>query len=127
MNDATLLHRQIHPDFVQAGTITSQVFRLTPKDKGRLSVYDGDQITADEAWRHYTSELGYPSCGVMAVSVGECKALGLSVESDPARYPEHAVIIFEGLRGSALKRKSDALTVAADNRGWQYRAGESVA
>jgi len=46
MTDETLVHRQIHPSFVQAGFPTSQAFRPTPKDESKLSVYDGDMITA---------------------------------------------------------------------------------
>ena len=122
MNDETLLYRQVHPRFVQAGEMTSQVFQPTPKDEGKLSVYDGDIIGPDESWRHYTAQQGLPSCGVVAVSVAECKALGLSVQPDPAPYLEHAVIVFEGLSGTATKRKADRLKADAVRRGWLYRA-----
>lgn len=126
MNNETLLYRQVHPLFVHAGEVTSQVFRPTPKDEGKLSVYDGDLIAPDESWRHYTSQLGLPSCGVLAVSVAECEALGLSVESDPVPYPAHAVIVFEGLSRSARERKSDGLRKAAISRGWRHRANEAA-
>jgi hypothetical protein len=53
MTDTSLIHRQVHPSFVQAGSIssqvfsvTSQVFKPTPKDLGKLSVYNGEKYTA---------------------------------------------------------------------------------
>jgi len=52
MNSGTLLHRQVNPSWVQQGRVTSQVFKPTPKDNHRLSVYDGDQVTALQAWLH---------------------------------------------------------------------------
>jgi hypothetical protein len=54
MTGATFLLRQVHPSFVQAGRVTSQAFRPTPKDRSLLSVYDGDQITPEAAWIHFT-------------------------------------------------------------------------
>jgi len=39
MTENTLLLRQVHPSFVQDGKITSQVFRPTPKDENKLSMY----------------------------------------------------------------------------------------
>ena len=44
MTPETLLHRMVHPTWLQNGLPTSQTFRPTPKDAGRLSVYDGSQI-----------------------------------------------------------------------------------
>lgn len=49
MTPQTQLLRQIHPNFVQAGRVTSQAFRPTPKDENHLSVYDGDQIQPEAA------------------------------------------------------------------------------
>jgi hypothetical protein len=57
MQSDTLLLRQIHPGFIQNGRVTSQAFRPTPKDKKKLSVYDGDKIDPEAAYRHYTEEL----------------------------------------------------------------------
>jgi len=122
MNDATLLHRQVHPSWFQQGRITSQVFRPTPKDQSLLSVYDGDLISAENAWRHYTGTLGYVSVGVVAVTVAECGTHKLQVRPDPEPFPEHAVVDFTNLPESAIKTKSKLLKAAADARGWQYAA-----
>ena len=121
MNPNTLLYRQIHPSWVQEGRATSQAFRPTPKDDNRLSVYDGDQITAEAAWKHYTLKL--PSVGVMAVTVAECEKRQLAVIPDPLPdFSEHALIDFTGLTANQTRRTAQQLTAAANARGWQFRA-----
>ena len=121
MNSDTLLHRQVHPSWVQQGRVTSQVFRPTPKDEKRLSVYDGDQITAEAAWNHYTNHLGHASAGVVAVTVAECGAQQLPVLPDPEPFPEHVLIDFTGFPENKIKQKAKHLRAAAESRGWQYR------
>jgi hypothetical protein len=69
VTDDTLLLRQVHPGFVQNDRPSSQIFRPTPKDELKLSVYDGDLITPEQSWKHFTGELGYRSVGVLAVTV----------------------------------------------------------
>lgn len=122
MNGETFLHRQVHPSWVQQGRITSQVFKPTPKDNYRLSVYDGDQVTALEAWLHYTTELGFLSIGVRAVTVAECEALKLPAEPDPKPFPAHAVIRFDACTPSQIEKKAKQLKAAAEARGWLHQA-----
>jgi hypothetical protein len=103
------------------GRVTSQLFRPTPKDENAVSVYDGDQISAEDAWRHYTEVQKLDSVGVLAVTVDECKCQALSIVADPAPYPEHVLIKFDNkLSNSAVKSKALCLKVAAETRGWQY-------
>lgn len=122
MTDATLLLRQIHPSFIQAGFATSQAFRPTPKDESKLSVYDGDQITAEASWVHYTTELQLESAGTMALAVAECQAENLPARSAPEPFPEHAVIDFDGLTDRQCRAKSKKLQGKAQVRGWLYQA-----
>ena len=122
MTTNTLLLRQVSPSWVQAGRITSQVFTPTRKDKKCLSVYDGDRITAKKAWNHYTSDIGFSSVGVMAVSVGECQAHDLPVYPAPEPFPEHVVIKFDGCSDNQIQKKAKHLKKAAEARGWQYEA-----
>lgn len=122
MTAATLLHRQVNPAWIQAGRITSQVFKPTPKDEKRLSVYDGDQITAEGAWGHFTRSLGHLSIGVVAVTVGECNQHELPVEPDPKPFREHVVIKFDDCNNSQVEKKAKHLKKAAESRGWQYKA-----
>lgn len=122
MNDDTFLYRQTHPRFVkQDGEVSSQAFSPTPKDKGRLSVYDGDMISPNDSYLHYTAALGYTSSGVVAVTVAECGAQGLPTYCDPGPFDEHAVVDFRGLTKSATERKARKLKDAANARGWLYR------
>lgn len=97
MTEETLLHRQVHPSFVKQGRVTSQAFRPTRKDDSRLSAYDGDQITPEAAWRHYTQELTEASVGVVSVAVRECCERQLRVDADPTEFAEHVVICFRAI------------------------------
>lgn len=121
MNSETLLLRQIHPRFVQRDRVTSQAFTPRWTDGNRLSVYDGDQIQPEAAWRHYTAEQSLQSAGV-TVSVAECTALELPVRADPEPFPQHAVVDFGGLGRNAINRAAKRLRDAATRRGWRYRA-----
>ena len=121
MNRKTLLLRQISPSWLDDGDPTSQAFIPTAKDKGYLSVYNGDMVTAEESWLYHTQELGLISVGVVAVSLGECAALELSVEPDPAPFPSHVIIKFTGYTNSRIRDKAKVLSILAEKRGWQYR------
>lgn len=122
MSEETLLYRQVHPSFLDGERPTSQVFKPTPKDQNRLSVYNGDKVSAQEAWKHYTQELGYKSVGVLAVQVQECTPLELDVQEAPLpNSPAHAVIIFPASwsRGK-IESVAKSLTSLAIKRNWQY-------
>ena len=82
MNSDTLLYRQVHPNWIKDDLPTSQAFTPTPKDALRLSVYDGDGISASSCWEHYTGQ-GLVSNGVVAVTLEECERFGLEVIPDP--------------------------------------------
>ena|SRR5690606_39382688 len=122
MKDDTHLLRQINPNWVQDGRITSQAFSPTPKDEQKLSCYDGDQITPDCAHHHFVETLGLRSSGVMAVTVQECADIDLPALPDPEPFKEHAVIDFNGFSKGDIKKKSKLLRSAAEQRDWLYRA-----
>ncbi len=126
MTPETLLHRQVHPSWLQEGRITSQVFKPTPKDEKKVSVYDGDQITPEKSWEHYTIILKYESIGVVDVTLNDCETQKLIVEPDPEPFPEHVVIKFDDYSNSQIEKKAKNLTRAADARGWQYRVDNGV-
>ena len=121
MTPETLLYRQVSATYVQHGEITSQVFKPTVKDNKRLSVYDGSQISAEDAWKHYVQALSHGSIGVVAVAAQECTDLQLDVETDPAPFKEHAIINFAALSRRQIERKADSLKQRALERGWQFR------
>lgn len=125
MTQDSLLLRQVNPNFVREGRITSQVFKPTPKDEKLLSVYNGDLITAQNSYRHYTDRLGFSSVGVVAVSVAECGKQSLPVISDPIPFPEHVVIDFQACSNAQITKKAKYLTQAARSRDWQYTADDA--
>ena len=121
MNEETLLYRQIHPDWIRDGNVTSQAFRPTPKDTGMLSVYDGDRITAISTWERHTGQ-GMKSSGVLAVTKEECERLGLRVVPDPLpESPEHVLIDFTGLSRSRTRQVARLMARMATARGWLFR------
>jgi hypothetical protein len=119
----SLLFRQVNPNWIRNGRVTSQVFQPTPKDQKKLSVYDGRKITAEDSYLHYTGKLGLASVGVMAVTVLECQQRDLVVTPEPKPcFPEHTIIDFSTHSNSTTKTKAKDLTAAAKVRGWQYNA-----
>ena len=122
MNDETLLYRVISSGvWVQSGHVSSQAFRPRRSDNKRLSVYDGDQITPQDAWSHYTREDYRLSVGVLAVTVSECSAQDLPTLPDPQTFAEHVLIDFSKFGTNQIKRKSSLLRDFAVARGWQFR------
>ena len=122
MTDDTLLLRQIHPNFVQLGRVTSQAFRPTPKDDFLLSFYDGDRIDAQTCWRHFVGTPGCRSAGVMAVTKSQCLEQDLPVNADGAPFPEHVSVDFSAFEKNVVEKKAKALAKLAQMRGWLYQA-----
>ncbi len=120
MNSTTFLLRQIHPSFIQAGRVTSQAFRPTPKDEKKLSVYDGDQISCEDAWEHYTDVLKLKSIGTQKLTIEECQRYGLTVIADPMTFKEHMLIDFSNFSEREIKKKAKSLRSFAEKRGWCY-------
>lgn len=123
MNDETLLLRQVHPNFFPDGEVSSQAFFPFPKDDGKLSVYDGDQITAEASYQHYAVTLGLESVGVWAVDGAEAVSVGLPHLSDPVSgNTAHAVIDFGTLAEKECRKLAKKLKKFAVDRGSLYRA-----
>ncbi|MDI9364495.1 MAG: hypothetical protein QM541_06070 [Flavobacterium sp.] len=128
MEKETLLHRQVHPSFVQADKIsvqvfiTSQVFKPTPKDDNKLSVYNSEKFTAKESFSHFVSEPKNNSIGVVSVNFEECNIEELTVVEDNLPFDGHCHIDFKDLTSNQVEKKAKKLKIAAINRGWQYKA-----
>jgi len=69
-----------------------------------------------------TTELGFSSIGVLAVTAAECWALDLPVEPDPEPFPAHAVIRFDACTPSQIEKKAKRLKAYGEARGWQHQA-----
>ena len=129
MNDSTLLYRQIHPAFLQQGHVSSQAFRPTIKDDNKLSVYNGDLISAKESYDHFTTVIHCQSAGVLAVNVRECLDEDLPVIDDPQTFDEHALIDFTSqslISKGMVLRKAETLRKFAISRGWRYIHSSSM-
>jgi hypothetical protein len=120
LNKATLLYRQIHPSWLQGERVTSQAFKPTPKDKKKLSLYDGDIVSAESSWKHFTMKQELLSIGCLAVTVEECSNQELDVEPDPETFPSHVLLNFEKHSGNQIEKKAKKLRVSALARGWQF-------
>ncbi len=120
MNDCTLLYRVVNSNYVQGDEVSSQAFRPRPQDRKRLSAYDGDQISPQAAWRHYTNDMSNPPAGVLGVTVSECSAEELPVQPDPVSFPEHVLIDFTEFGTNQIKKKSEHLRDKAIARGWLF-------
>ncbi len=125
MNSDTVLLRQIHPSFVQQGRVTSQAFRPTPKDEHKLSMYDGDQISAERSYRHHTESIGFASVDVLGVTVAECKDLELAVVPDPEPFPEHVFIDYSAFDKNVVEKKAKLLKAQTESHGWLFRFDSS--
>lgn len=122
MNPDTFLLRQAHPNFMNGLSITSQVFMPFPKDDGKLSAYDGDQIGAEECFKHYTEVLRNQSASVWAVTKAEADNEGVEGGPDPRPdSPAHAKIDFGSLPEKACRKIAKRLKSFALARGCQYR------
>lgn len=121
MTPSKLLLRQVHPGFVQAGRIASQVFRPTPKDEGYLSVDNGDLITPQLAWQHFAANPAVASAGTMAVTWAQCEELALPVQADAVPYPEHCSIDYTAHPKKAIEHKAKILRVHAQMLGWLWQ------
>lgn len=120
MNKSTLLYRQINACHIQNGYVSSSAFRPRKADNDKLSVYDGDKITPDQAFRHYTEDLKGSSEGVLGVTKEECDAESLPVVEDYATHPYHVLIDFSGNSNNACRKISERLREAAVKRGWLF-------
>lgn len=121
MNDSTILMRQVHPSFFPNNVVSSQAFLPFPKDVGKLSVYDGDQISAEKAYEHYKNVLKFESIGVWGVSCAEVEAINLSSTPDPLEnFPYHALIDFNTSDSKKWRKLAKQLKRYAVERGRLY-------
>lgn len=130
MNDTTLLHRQIHPSWVQNNIVSTQAFLAekaiaslafipSEKDKKQLSVYNGEKFTAEESSKHYAFE----SCGVLSVEKTECTSIEpLNVVEDNEPFDGHTYIDFTKIDSkNQIKKKATRLRNFAVKRNWTYK------
>ena len=124
-----LLLRQVHPNFIVEGRISSQAFLPTAKDDKKLSVNRNSMVSAKEAFELHTQEKKLKSTGVWAVSVEEVVSLdSLAIEPDPIEVPiqdrSHALIDFSKLPSeSRIRSTAKNLAEKAQDRDCLYEPG----
>jgi hypothetical protein len=116
-----MLLRQVHPGFYINGEMASQAFFPFQKDKGNLSVDDGDRVTAAASFKHFT-EQGFQSAGVWGVHCVQVGESGLTSRVDPVESnPAHAVIEFGTRAEKECRILAKKLRNFALANGCQYR------
>lgn len=132
MNRETLLHRQIHPTWVQNDTISSQAFLAenniaslafipSEKDNKKLSVYNGEKFSPKDSYIHFTTD--YKSTGVLSVTISEINSVGdLNVEEDNNPFDGHSIINYSNVENpTQIKKKAKKIKNLAVQRGWTHK------
>ncbi len=120
-----LLFRQVNPNWIREGRVSSQAFRPMPKDEGLLSVDRGSMTTPEASYRLFTEGLALSSAGTWGVTVAECTAQGLAVLEDalasppePVANAAHAVVSYVSVSSkSQVEAKGQKLARCANDRG----------
>ena len=121
MKADSLLLRQVHPNFFPDEQLSSQAFFPFPKDQGKLSVYDGDIVTAEQSFLHYTKDLQCNSIGVWGITNIEVVTIGLTSRSDSLPLsPAHALVDFGTLSDKECRKFAKKLKAFALLRGRLY-------
>lgn len=117
-NPAELLFRQAYPGWVKDGEVSSQLFKPTTKDEGKLSVARGELTTEIDAFVHHTEVLGLASAGTWAVTVEEATAADRESYGEPTEDdPAHGFLDFRGLGRGPAERSAKILLASARQRG----------
>ena len=118
-----VLYRQIHPEFIENGLPTSQPFRPTRKDQGRLSVDRSSVTSASDSFDLFIDS-GFASAAVYGLSVGEFGFENLPCLEDPieespttAANAAHAFVDFTAHSDGQWKNISKRLKRKAIERG----------
>lgn len=132
MEGETLLHRQIHPSWVQNDSISSQAFLTenniaslsfapSEKDENKLSVYNGEKLTPEQSFIHYTSK--FTSIGVLSISINEINTVGdLLVIEDNNPFDGHSVVDYTNVvSATQVKKKAKKIKNIAVARGWTHK------
>lgn len=128
MNSSKILLRQIHPLFIQKNKISNGAFEVSDKqfipnsnDQDKLSVYNGEKYTAEQAYEHYVGFKGRDkSGGVLGVSEVECASLTLPTAEDNDPFNGHSYIDFAGKDTKVQKSCGKELKRMALARGWLF-------
>lgn len=127
------LWRQVHPQRISEGVISSEAFEPGRSDAKQLSCSRESKVSAEEAYAHYTLELRMQSAGVAAISVqdvesgapipgNESAVASLRAVDDTASGgsdlpPGHTYVDFRPLGSARAAKKAKQLAFLAHKRG----------
>lgn len=121
-----LLWRNVHPDWVDDGVLSSQAFRPNSGDDGQMSVGRSSVVSASD---HFSEYVAVPnkSGGIWALSVQEVDDQSLRVVDDSKADPPplltgHAYVDFRDVGGKQEKKRGAKLRDRAAERGCQHAA-----
>ena len=122
MRPDTLLYRVVSVGLVHRNTIALQVFLPNQSGEKSLHTYNGERVSAQEAWDNFIGIPHPPNryAGVVGVTVSECESLSLAVE-ESAYDSVRAQIDFTHLTDSEMLRHAHALREFAESHGWLFR------
>ena len=125
-DDREILFRQVHPNFVVDGQLSSQPFQPTVKDEGKLSVDRSALTDAAGSFNLYISD-GHKSVAVYGLTVGEFGAQQIACHSDPLAQSDsqtanaaHAFADYSPHSVNQQKIKAKRLKNMALSRGCLY-------
>lgn len=105
-----LLFRQVHPTWIVDGVPSSQTFKPTPKDEGKLSIALASKIDAEGAYRHHIEVLKLASVGSWAVTVAEVTEAELNSFEEPLDdSPAHGFVDYRGLARRPTEKAAKVL------------------
>ena len=116
------LYRQVHPSWFVDGMITSQAFKPTTKDRGKVSVRMSTVVTAEEAYQYHISQ-GLKSIGTYQVTVDDIVSCELHAIDDSrldSAPRGHAYIDYRGIAKKPAERAAKELRTCAMRYGAQY-------
>lgn len=124
-----LVWRQIHPNNVDRGIVSSGGFAGTEEDRYRVSGARGATTTAEAAFEFHTSELGLKSAGTWAITTTQADQAGCRSIDDSecldVETPGHCYIDLRGLPKAEQRKARAELASAATARGRQHPADET--
>lgn len=123
MNSDTQLHRIIRPEKTnhKENRPNSDCFNMSRGQDG-VSVYDGTNLSAEEAFKHWTEVLEYAATGVVTITVGDCQELKIEVKPDPKPdSPHHTLLIPPETRTPSQRNAILRLLHRKAKETWSYQ------
>jgi hypothetical protein len=119
VTNENILFRQIHPSWVIDDNVSSQAFKPTPKDDKKLSVYNGNEFSAEESFEHFTKQ-SLMSAGVLGVTDEEFDKEQLPRIPDDEAFKGHVLVDYSACSKNEVEKKAKRIRDIALKRSWLY-------